>query len=135
MPHSNPARTPGDSRSEEEAKDGITFRLGARRRYVLTVTLGVAGLVASLAGVAPIASSAVLYIVGTALALNAGLTALATGPLAGRWWMRYAIAALDVILVSATVAVVRQDGLAVLYFFVIVPYSFDRGRSMGYLTV
>jgi len=134
MTHSAPARTPGDSRSEEEAKDGITFRLGARRRYVLTVTLGVAGLVASLAGVAPIASSAVLYIIGTALALNAGLTALATGPLAGRWWMRYAIAALDVILVSTTVAVVRQDSLAVLYFLVIVPYSFDRGRSMGYFT-
>lgn len=134
MTHSGPTRTPGDSKSEEEAKDGITFRLAARRRYVLTVALGVAGLAASLARLAPIASSAVLYIVGTALALNAGLTALATGPLAGRWWMRYAIAALDVILVSTTVALVRQDGLAVLYFLIIVPYSFDRERSMGYFT-
>ena len=134
MTHSGPTRIPGDSRAEEEAKDSITFRLGARRRYVLSITLGVAGLAASVTGVAPIASSAVLYIVGTALVLNAGLTALATGPLAGQWWMRYAIAALDVILVSTTVAVVRQDGLAVLYFLIIVPYSFDRGRSMGYFT-
>ena len=122
------------SSAEEDAKDGITFRLGARRRYVLTATLGIAGLAASLTGVAPIAASTVLYIVGAALALNASLTALATGLLAGRWWMRYAVASLDVLLVSTTVAVVRQDGLAVLYFLIIVPYSFDRGRSMGYFT-
>lgn len=126
--------TPGVSKSEEDAKDEITFRLGARRRYVLTVTLGVAALAASLAGVIPVAPSSVLYIVGTALVLSIGVTALATGLLAGRWWMRYALVTLDVILVSTTVAVVRQDGLVILYFLIIVPYSFDRGRSMGYFS-
>lgn len=132
--HSIPSTTPDGGRLEEDAKDGITFRLGARRRNVLTITLGAAGLVASLTGVAPVAASVVLSIVGVALALNVGLTALAAGLLAGRWWMRYAVATLDVLLVSTTIAVVRQDGLGVLYFLIIVPYSFDRGRSMGYFT-
>ena len=134
MTHSGSTPAFDDSRSEDAAKDAITFRLGARRRYVLTVALGAAALAASFTGVVLVAPSVVLYIVGTALVLNAGLTALATGVLAGRWWMRYALATLDVILVSITIVVTRQDGLGILYFLIIVPYSFDRGRAMGYFT-
>lgn len=120
--------------SEEHAKDILTFRLGARRRYVLTGILGSAGLVGTLAGVAPISLRTVLVITGVALAANALLTAVATGTFRTAWWMRYAMASLDVALVSVVVGVMRQDGLAVLYFLVIVPYSFDRGKALGYFT-
>lgn len=123
-----------DLRNEDRAKDTLTFRLGARRRYVLTAILGGAGLAAALAGVAPTSLTVVLLITATALILNALLTALATGVLSTVWWMRYAMATLDVALISAVVTVMKQDALAILYFLVIVPYSFDRGKALGYFT-
>jgi methyl-accepting chemotaxis protein len=123
-----------DPRHEDRAKDTLTFRLGARRRYLLTAVLGVAGLAASLAGIAPISPAAVVGIAAAALALNLVLTGLATGALSSVWWMRYAVAALDVALISVVIGVMRQDALAILYFLVIVPYSFDRGKALGYFT-
>lgn len=123
-----------DLRNEDRAKDILTFRLGARRRYVLTAVLGFAGLAASLANIAPASLAAVFGIATAALLLNAILTALAIGPLSGVWWMRYAVATLDVALISTVVAVMGQDALVILYFLVIIPYSFDRGRALGYFT-
>jgi methyl-accepting chemotaxis protein len=123
-----------DLQSEDRDKDTLTFRLGARRRYVLTALLGGAGLVAALVGVVPVSVRTVLAIAGSAIGLNFLLTLLATGALSAVWWMRYAVALLDVGLISAVVAVLRQDGLIILYFLVIVPYSFDRGKALGYFT-
>lgn len=123
-----------DLQSEDRAKDTLTFRLGARRRYMLTGVLGVAGVAGALSGVAPVSLAVVLGILVAALLLNALLTALAIGPLSGRWWMRYAVATLDVALISAVVAAMSQNALVMLYFLVIVPYSFDRGRALGYFT-
>ena len=119
---------------EDLAKDRLTFRLGARRRYILTVVLSVAGVAVALTGIAPVSLAVVLGIGTAALFFNAVLTALAVGPLSGAWWMRYAMATLDVALISAVVAAMHQDALVMLYFLVIVPYSFDRGRSLGYFT-
>jgi methyl-accepting chemotaxis protein len=123
-----------DFQNEDRVKDRLTFRLGARRRYILTGVLSVAGMAGALTSIAPVSLAQVLGIAGAALLLNALLTGLAVGPLAGVWWMRYAIATLDVALISAVVAAMRQDALVMLYFLVIVPYSFDRGRSLGYFT-
>ena len=130
----SPSPAPLDLQNEDRAKDTLTFRLGARRRYILTGVLGVAGLAGSLTGVAPVSLGVVLGILGAALVLNALLTALAVGPLSGEWWMRYAVATLDVALISAVVAAMAQNALVMLYFLVIVPYSFDRGRALGYFT-
>jgi len=120
--------------SDEQAKDVITFRLGARRRYLLTGVLGLAGLAAALAGIAPISVSHTLLIFAACVGVNALLTYLATGTLMHAWWMRYAVAALDVSLISVVIGIMGQNALALLYFAVIVPYSFDRGRSLGYFT-
>ena len=119
---------------EEHAKDVITFRLGARRRYLLTFALGPAGLLAAWTGVAPNAVLTVLVTLVAALAANAALTWLAVGPLRGVWMMRYVLALFDVCLVSLAVAMLRHDALVIMYFLIIVPYSFDRGRAMGYFT-
>jgi methyl-accepting chemotaxis protein len=126
--------TPFDPSNEDRAKDVLTFRLGARRRYVLTAVLGGAGLVGTLTGVAPTSVATVLLISGIALVANATITALATRVHRAVWWTRYAVATLDVALVSAVVGVMAQDGLAILYFLVIVPYSFDRGKALGFFT-
>jgi methyl-accepting chemotaxis protein len=123
-----------DSSNEDRAKDVLTFRLGARRRYVLTAVLGGAGLAGALTGVAPVSVKTVLLISGSALVANAIVMALATRVHRTAWWIRYAVAALDVALVSAVVGVMKQDGLAILYFLVIVPYSFDRGKALGFFT-
>ena len=119
---------------EDHAKDVITFRLGARRRYLLISALGPAGLLASWAGVAPNSPLSVFLTLVASLVANAGLTWLAVGPLRAVWLMRYVLALFDVCLVSAAVAMLRHDGLVMLYFLIIVPYSFDRGRAMGYFT-
>jgi methyl-accepting chemotaxis protein len=123
-----------DLHNEDRAKDTLTFRLGARRRYILTGVLSVAGVAGALAGIAPVSLAVVLGITAAALLLNALLTTLAVGPLSGVWWMRYAVATLDVALISAVVAAMRENALVMLYFLVIVPYSFDRGRALGYFT-
>jgi methyl-accepting chemotaxis protein len=129
-----PQHSSGHLSSDERAKDVITFRLGARRRYVLTAILGISGLAAAFAGIVPISVGKTLLIFAACIGVNALLTYLATGTLMHAWWMRYAIAALDVSLVSVVVGVMARNELALLYFAVIVPYSFDRGRSLGYFT-
>jgi methyl-accepting chemotaxis protein len=134
MPLRSPSHDVHDLPNEDRAKDTLTFRLGARRRYVLTAVLGAAGALGALTGIAPVSLAVVLGITAAALSLNALLTALAIGPLSGVWWMRYAVATLDVALISAVVAAMRQNALVMLYFLVIVPYSFDRGRALGYFT-
>lgn len=123
-----------DRQTEDRAKDSITFRLGAKRRYVLTAVLGGAALLAAMLNVIPVSGWLVVAIAGSAVVLNFCLTALATGALSSVWWMRYAIAALDVVMISSIVAVLRRDVLIILYFLVIVPYSFDRGKALGYFT-
>jgi len=129
-----PALDARDLRNEDRAKDTLTFRLGARRRYILTAVLGVAGVAGSLSGIAPVSLAVVLAIAIAALLLNALLTTLAVGPLSGVWWMRYAVATLDVALISTVIAAMAENALVMLYFLVIIPYSFDRGRALGYFT-
>jgi methyl-accepting chemotaxis protein len=123
-----------DVRGEELAKDTLTFRLGARRRYLLTGILASAALVLALTGLSGITVTSVLAIAAVTVGANALLTALATGPLRTVWWMRYVIATLDTVLITMMVATIRQDALAVLYFLIILPYSFDRGKALGYFT-
>ncbi len=37
-------------------------------------------------------------------------------------------------MISVVIATIRQDALIILYFLVLIPYSFDRGRALGYFT-
>jgi methyl-accepting chemotaxis protein len=128
------ARAVLDVHNEDRAKDTLTFRLGARRRYQATGLVGVGGLVAATTGMVPTSVWTVVFAISATLVANGLLTWLATGPLRDIWWMRYAIAALDVGLVSMVIALLQHDGLILLYLLVIVPYSFDRGKALGYFT-
>ncbi|MDB4907061.1 MAG: methyl-accepting chemotaxis protein [Gemmatimonadetes bacterium] len=117
---------------EEREKDFLTFRLGAKRRYLTTFAVGAASLLASWRRFTPVSPWLILGLVAVALVTNFVITTFATGARTYRWWLRYLFALLDVTLVSIVVAVFGFDGLVVLYFMVIVPYSFDRGRSIGF---
>ena len=125
---------PSEVEHEERQKDLITFRLGARRRFWSTLFLGGALFVAVRFGVASVPYVVMAAVFGSALAVNYVLARIATSPEHYRWWYRYVFAALDVLLMSLVVAVFGWSGMAVIYFLAIVPYSFDRGTSLGYFT-
>ena len=123
-----------DTEAEERQKDLVTFRQGAKRRYLSALLLGLAAVGAVAAGLARLPAWAMggMY-VGT-VAGNYALTAVATHPATYRWWFRYVFAAFDALLISALVLAFGNPALIVVYYLAIIPYSFDRGRAIGYFT-
>ncbi|HET7459571.1 MAG TPA: methyl-accepting chemotaxis protein [Gemmatimonadaceae bacterium] len=127
--------TPGvDMMDEEREKDLVTFRQGARRRYLSTFLLGAALSVAVFLGVASVPVWVMLAIFVGAVSCNLALTTAATSRALYRWWWRYVFAAFDAMLISTLMLQFGERGLAVVYFLAIIPYSFDRGKSLGYFT-
>ena len=124
----------GREATEERAKDLVTFRQGAKRRARSVALVGAGLYVASLAGVAYVPHPVAVTIIGGGFGFNALLTALATRPATYRWWFRYVFAAFDALLMSSAVLLFGHASLVALYFLAIVPYSFDRGHTLGYFT-
>src|SRR2546423_1634553 len=102
--------------NEEHQKDLVTFRLGARRRFRATAIIGAGAIGAAF------------------LHVSFLLTRFTTRADTHRPWHRYAFATLDVLLVSTVVMSFGNEALVALYFLIVVPYSFDRGRSLGQYT-
>lgn len=120
--------------NEERAKDLRTFAVAARRRFWSTIVVAgvlVAGLQLGLAQVPPLL---VVSMFAAALLLNAGLAALGRQTTWYRRWFKYVFAVFDTLLISIVVGVFGSPVLALLYVLAIVPYSFDRGPSLGYIT-
>ena len=119
---------------EEHEKDLVTFRLGARRRLRATAILGVAAVGAAFLHVSEVAPAIAAGVTLGIMLVNLLLTRFATRAERHRPWHRYAFATLDVFLVSTVVMSFGNESLIVLYFLVVVPYSFDRGRALGQYT-
>jgi methyl-accepting chemotaxis protein len=119
---------------EEREKDLITFRLGARRRVWSTFLIGGALVLGVALGMAAIPVWAIVVLFVSPLLINHALLKVSTSPRTYRWWFRYVYATFDAILISSLTLVFGGTGLAVIYFLAIVPYSFDRGRTLGYFT-
>jgi methyl-accepting chemotaxis protein len=120
------------SHDEEREKDRITFRLGYRRRLVSTVFIALSFLAARVFGALDVEYSMVAGVSFVALGTNWALTRIALR--LHHWWFRYAFAAFDAALISTVVYTYTSPGLIAVYFLAIVPYSFDRGRVIGYFT-
>jgi methyl-accepting chemotaxis protein len=120
--------------SEERDKDLITFRLGMRRRMWSTVVIGVVLTFAIHTGLASLPNSISVLLVVSGTLVNYGMTRVATKPSLYRWWFRYVFAAFDAALISSLTLAFGGTNMAVIYFLAIVPYSFDRGRSLGHFT-
>ncbi|HEU5174059.1 MAG TPA: methyl-accepting chemotaxis protein [Gemmatimonadaceae bacterium] len=131
---STPAPAAAHEYEEEREKDLVTFRLGAPRRLKTILIIGTAATIAVLMDWVPVPLAAVLGVAGSALALNYLFSTLAVRTETYRWWYRYAFATLDVLMISATISFLGNDSLVLLYFVAIIPYSFDRGRTLGYYT-
>jgi methyl-accepting chemotaxis protein len=127
---------PPDERElvEERSKDFVTFRLGAKRRLISIVPIGLAIVVGSLLAGAPLAAWMYLGIPVGGATINAVLLRLSTHPRYYHWGYRYVFASFDAILISSVVLAFGQPGLASVYFLAIVPYSFDRGKAIGSFT-
>jgi len=126
---------PGTAAHEQRQKDMVTFRLGARRRRMAVVFIGLALYIATLLDVAqaPIGVMAVLFF--GALGANELLTRLATAPRSYRRWFIHVFAMFDVALVSVLVLVFGYSALIAVYFVAIIPYSFDQGRALSRIIV
>ncbi|HET9003758.1 MAG TPA: methyl-accepting chemotaxis protein [Gemmatimonadaceae bacterium] len=120
------------SDDEELEKDLITFRLGYRRRLVSTVAIAISFLAAKIFGALNVTFATVFGVAGVAIVINWVLTRIALR--ARHWWFRYTFAAFDAALISTIVYTYASPGLIGIYFLAIVPYSFDRGRVIGYFT-
>jgi methyl-accepting chemotaxis protein len=119
---------------EEHEKDLVTFRLGARRRFRATAILGAAAIAAAFVHVSEVPPAAAIAVTAGIMIINLLLTRFATRADRHRPWHRYAFATLDVFLVSTVVMSFGNEALVILYFLIVVPYSFDRGRALGQYT-
>jgi methyl-accepting chemotaxis protein len=117
--------------AEERAKDRATFALAGRRRFWSTVLVTVALLVAVRLGLADVSPAAMAAAFAGAIGATWVLGAVASRSRGYRWWFRYVFASFDAVLVSLVVLLFGAPSLAVLYLLAIVPYSFDRGRTLG----
>ena len=120
--------------NEEHEKDLVTFRLGSRRRFRATAIIGSGAIVAAFLHVSEARPIVAISVTLGIMLVNYLLTQFTTRSDTHRPWHRYAFATLDVLLVSTVVMSFGNETLVILYFLIIVPYSFDRGRSLGRYT-
>jgi methyl-accepting chemotaxis protein len=119
---------------EQRAKDVATFRIAARRRLWSTLLITAALLVSLRLGLAAVPLTVVFGMVALSLATNQLLALVGRTPSLYRPWLKYAVAIVDTLLISAVVYVFGSPVFVLAYVLAIVPYSFDQGPSLGYVT-
>jgi methyl-accepting chemotaxis protein len=138
-PHTTSAPTAGppvaDALDEERAKDLNTFRVAAKRRFWSTILVAVALIVCVQLGLTHVPVPVLMVLFLVAVGCNWALGAVASREHRYRWWFRYPFAAFDTVLISLLVAIFGAPVLALLYLLAIVPYSFDRGRALGFVVL
>ncbi len=131
------ASAPSDIRAlfeEERAKDLATFRIAGRRRFWSTIFIAGVLIVGLRLGLAQVPMLAVIATFCVAIGLNWVLSTIGVSERWYRWWLRYVFAVFDTLLISSVVFLFGSPVLALTYILAIVPYSFDRGPSLGYVT-
>jgi len=120
---------------EQQQKDLVTFRLGARRRRMAIIAIGLALFIATTSGILAASFATMAALFAGSLLLNELLTRQALRPGAYRRWYTYVFATFDVVLISTLVRVFGYSGLIAVYLVAIVPYSFDQGQVLARFTV
>lgn len=119
---------------EQRAKDVATFRVAARRRFWSTLLIAVALLAGLRLGLATVSYTMVFGLLAVTLAANQLLAVVGRSPALYRPWLKYLVAILDTMLISTVVYVFGSPVLVLAYVLAIVPYSFDQGLTLGYVT-
>ena len=133
--HTPSAHTPYQALFDEErAKDIATFRIAAKRRFWSTIFIAGVLIAGLRLGLADVSLPAVLAMFCTAIATNWALAAVGASTRWYRRWFKYVFAIFDTVLISGVVYLFGSPVLVLTYILAIVPYSFDRGPALGYLT-
>ena len=119
---------------EERAKDVATFRTASNRRFWSTIFIAVVLIVGTQLGLAQVSLLSTGAMFCVAICANWALVAIGVHPALYRWWLRYVFAIFDTILISSVVYLFGAPVLVLTYILAIVPYSFDRGPTLGYIT-
>lgn len=119
---------------EERAMDITTFRTAATRRFWSTIFIAGVLIAGLRLGLADVSLPAVLAMFSTAIAANWGLAAIGASTRWYRRWFKYVFAVFDTALISGVIYLFGSPVLVLTYILAIVPYSFDRGPALGYLT-
>ena len=116
---------------EQRLRDLDTIARGHRRRWWIAGGIGVLGIVGRyFAGVVETDGSRIVLAAGGAAILNAVL-GLITERSWYRWWLIYALAVVDVLLVAVLIVWFGHGGFIVAFFIALLPYAFDQGRAVG----
>jgi len=115
---------------EQHLKDQVTLRTSVVRRwwmigggaFLLALGLLVGGVHVAVVTMVAVVAVAVVVNFVVAAVLRSGWYA---------WWQVYALALLDVLLVSALVALYGPGGLVAGYYLAVLPYVFDQGPEIG----
>jgi methyl-accepting chemotaxis protein len=115
---------------EQHLKDQVTLRTSVVRRwwmigggaFLLALSLLVGGVHVAVVTMVAVVAVAVVVNFVVAAVLRSGWYA---------WWQVYALALLDVLLVSALVALYGPGGLVAGYYLAVLPYVFDQGPEIG----
>ncbi len=119
---------------EERAKDIATVRIAAKRRFWSTIFIAGVLIAGLRLGLADVSLPAVLSMFCIAIAANWALAAIGASTRWYRRWLKYVFAVFDTALISGVVYLFGSPVLVLTYILAIVPYSFDRGPALGYLT-
>ena len=119
---------------EERAKDIATFRIAAKRRFWSTIFIAGVLIAGLRLGLADVSLPAVMAMFCTAIATNWVLDGIGASTRWYRRWFKYVFAVFDTALISGVVYLFGSPVLVLTYILAIVPYSFDRGPALGYLT-
>ncbi|NUQ93012.1 MAG: hypothetical protein HOQ26_08900 [Gemmatimonadaceae bacterium] len=119
-------------RRDERSLDLASWKTGVFIRAGAAAGAGLALLLPPLMGVTPIAVARVVALLVAALGLNVWVYALSRRPDAYRRWYKYAIAAVDVALVTGAYTLCGSLAVMPLYMVPITTHAFHRGDALAY---
>jgi methyl-accepting chemotaxis protein len=116
---------------EQRLRDLETVARSHARRWWIAGGMAVLGLVGHYAaGVVRAEGGQIVLLAGAAAILNA-LLGLISERGWYRWWLIYALALVDVLLVAVLVVWFGHGGFIVAFFIALLPYAFDQGAAVG----
>jgi methyl-accepting chemotaxis protein len=115
---------------EQRLKDFDTLARAHARRWVI-VTVGLLiGIVGWIGGMVRTRPGTMVLVAGGAAVLNA-LVGMVNERGWYRWWLIYALALFDALLVGVLVVWFGHGGLVAAFFIAVLPYAFDQGHAVG----
>lgn len=115
---------------EQRLKDLETFAKSHRRRWGMVAGGFLLGMVGYVGGAVQTRPGTMVLTAGGAAVLNA-VVGLVNERGWYRWWLIYALALFDVLLVAVLIVWFGHGGFVVAFFIAVLPYAFDQGHGVG----